>query len=83
MKWVEVEALANIRDVNVKRFVWKNIATRFGVPQILVFDNGLQFDSKEFRENCSNLGIINRYSSSSYPKAMDKLKQRTRPLLMV
>ena len=31
-KWVEAEALANIRDVNVKKFIWKNIVTRFGVP---------------------------------------------------
>ena len=26
-KWVEVELLANIRDVDVKRFIWKNIFT--------------------------------------------------------
>ena len=26
-KWVEVELLANIRDVDVKRFIWKNIVT--------------------------------------------------------
>ena len=31
-KWVEAEALANIRDVDVKNFIWKNIVTRFGVP---------------------------------------------------
>ena len=24
-KWVEAEPLANIRDVDAKRFVWKNI----------------------------------------------------------
>ena len=28
-KWVEVEPLANIRDVDAKRFVWKNIVTQF------------------------------------------------------
>ena len=66
-KWVEAEALANIRDVDVKKFVWKNIITRFGVPQVLILDNGLQFDGKAFREYCSNLGIINRYSSPAYP----------------
>ena len=27
--WVEVEPLANIRDVDAKRFVWKKIVTRF------------------------------------------------------
>ena len=28
MKWVEAEPLANIRDVDAKRFVWKNIVTQ-------------------------------------------------------
>ena len=47
-KWVEAEALANIRDVDVKKFVWRNIVTRFRVPESLVSNNGLQFDSKTF-----------------------------------
>ena len=40
-EWVEAEPLANIRDVDVKRFIWKNIVTRFGVPNVLISDNGL------------------------------------------
>ena len=67
-KWVEAEPLANIRDVDVKRFVWKNIITRFGVPHMLISDNGLQFDSKMFRKYCGELGIINRYSTPAYPQ---------------
>ena len=35
-KWVETEPLANIRDVDVQRFIWKNILTRFGVPYALI-----------------------------------------------
>ena len=35
-KWVEAEPLANIRDVDAKRFIWKNIVTRFGVPHVLI-----------------------------------------------
>ena len=31
-KWVEAEPLVNIRDMDAKRFVWKNIATWFGIP---------------------------------------------------
>ena len=31
IKWVEVEPLANIRDKDVKRFIWKNIVTQFRV----------------------------------------------------
>ena len=67
-KWVEAEPLANIRDVDVKRFIWKNIVTRFGVPYVLISDNGLQFDSKTFRKYCSKLGIKNRYSTPAYPQ---------------
>ena len=67
-KWVEIEPLANIRDVDVKRFIWKNIITRFGVPYILISDNGLQFDSKAFRKYYSDLGIKNRYSTPAYPQ---------------
>ena len=47
-KQAEAEALANIQDVDIKKFVWKNIVTRFGVLESLVADNGLQFDSQAF-----------------------------------
>ena len=66
-KWVEAEPLANIRDVDAKRFVWKNIVTRFGVPHVLISDNGLQFDSKMFRKYCGEL-FTNRYSTPAYPQ---------------
>ena len=65
---MEAEALANIQDVDVKKFVWRNIVMRFGVSDFLVFNNGLQIDSKVFRELCSNLGIKNKYSTSAYPQ---------------
>ena len=32
---------------------------RFGVSDPLISDNGLPFDSKAFREFCSDLGIRN------------------------
>ena len=67
-KWVEAEPLANIRDVDAKKFVWKSIVTRFGVPYVLISDNGLQFDSKMFRNYCGELGITNRYSTPTYPQ---------------
>ena len=67
-KWVEAETLANIRDVDVKKFLWKNIVTRFGTPHTLVSNNVLQFDSKAFRRYYSELGIVNRYFTPSYPQ---------------
>ena len=60
--------MANIRDVDAQKFIWKNIITHFGTPRTLIFDNGLQFDSKSFREYCREFGIINRYSTPTYPQ---------------
>ena len=73
-KWVETELLANIRDVDVKKFVWKNIVTRFEIPYSLISDNGLQFDSKSFRRYCCKLGITNRYSTPTYPQGNGQAK---------
>ena len=38
-KWVEAEAYASIKDRDVKRFVWKNIVCRFGIPRTIIADN--------------------------------------------
>ena len=40
-KWVNAKPLSNIRDIDAKRFIWRNIITRFGIPHTLILDNGL------------------------------------------
>ena len=52
-KWVEAEALATITEKNVRSFIWKNIICRYGIPRVLVSDNGKQFDNDAFRDFCS------------------------------
>ena len=54
--------------MDAKKFVWKNIVARFGVPYTLFLDNDLQFDSKSFRRYCYDLEITNRYSTLAYPQ---------------
>ena len=44
-------------------------------------DNGLQFDSKAIREYCSNLGIINRYSSLAYPQSNGQAKATNKTIV--
>ena len=60
--------------MDAKRFVWKNIVTRFGVPYTLISDNDLQFDSKAFRRYCCDLGITNRYFTPIYPQGNGQAK---------
>ena len=39
-KWVEAKALATIIEKNIWSFFWKNIICRYGIPRVLVSDNG-------------------------------------------
>ena len=68
-KWVEVEALANIIEKNIRNFVWRCIVCRFGILRVLISDNGKQFDNDFFRDFCSQLGIRNHYFSPAHPQA--------------
>ena len=82
-KWVEAELLASITQQNVKNFVWKNIVCRFGVPMVLVFDHGRQFDNALFRNFCAHFGIQNHYSSLSHPQANGQAEVANRSLLKI
>uniref|UniRef100_A0A2N9FR62 Uncharacterized protein n=1 Tax=Fagus sylvatica TaxID=28930 RepID=A0A2N9FR62_FAGSY len=68
-KWVEAEPLAHIRDTDAKRFFWRNVVTRFGIPRAVISDNGTQFEGKVFKGFCSELGIKNFFSTPGYPQA--------------
>ena len=35
-KWVEAEALSRITDHQIRKFLWMNVITRFGVPHEIV-----------------------------------------------
>ena len=73
-KWVEAEALATITEKNVRSFVWRNIVCRYGIPRVLVLDNGKQFDNDAFRDFCSQLGIKNHYSAPPHLQANEQVE---------
>ena len=54
--------------MDAKRFVWKNIVTRFRISHTLISNNGLQFDNKAFRRYYCDFGIKNKYSTPAYPQ---------------
>ena len=38
--WVETELVTMITEAKVTSFVWKNIICRFGIPHVIISDNG-------------------------------------------
>ncbi|GJY06745.1 reverse transcriptase domain-containing protein [Tanacetum coccineum] len=42
-KWIEAKPVATITGNQIKKFVWDNILCRFGLPGVIISDNGKQF----------------------------------------
>ena len=82
-KWVEAEALATITEKNMQIFVWRCIVCRFGIPRVLVSNNGKQFDNDSFWDFCSQLGIGNHYSSPTHPQANGQVEVTNQSLLKI
>ena len=74
IKWVEIEPLTTITEKNACSFVWKRIICRFGIPRVLIFDNGKQFNNDAFRDFCNQSGIKNHYSSPAHPQANEQIE---------
>ena len=71
-KWVEAEPVMTITKAKVTCFVWKNIIYRFGVPCVIISNNGKQFDNPKFQKFCQDLGVKNHYSSLRHPQTNDQ-----------
>ena len=82
-KWVEAKAVATITEKNVQSFVWKNIICKYGIPRVLVSDNGKQFNNNALRDFYSQLGIKNHYSLPAHPQANGQVEVMNRSLLKI
>ena len=80
-KWVEAEPLATITEHQMKKFVWKNLVTRFGLPKAIITDNGPQFAGRRFREFCAGHGIQLKYSSVAHPQTNGLVEVTNRSIL--
>ena len=68
-KWIEAKPLAKITTKQVTQFIWENVMCRYGIPRILVTDNGRQFDNEDFKEYCGDNNIELRFTSVAHPQA--------------
>ena len=77
---MEAKAVATITGAQVKAFLWKNIVTRYGIPRVLVSDNGTQFESALVTDFCELLRIERRFSPVYYPQANGQVEVMNRIL---
>jgi hypothetical protein len=80
-KWVEAEALTNIRGATCVKFCWKNIICRYGIPKIIVTDNGAQFENDPFKSWCTKYGIEQKVTSVYHPQPNGQVEVTNRTIV--
>jgi hypothetical protein len=74
-KWVEAEPLTNITAFNILCFFKRDILARFGIPQVMVTDNGTQFTDKRFREFLVAINTKQRFTSVEHPQKVKPMSR--------
>ncbi|XP_057775328.1 uncharacterized protein LOC130994298 [Salvia miltiorrhiza] len=80
-KWIEAESFHQVRDKEVKGFIWKNMICRYGVPKEIVMDNGFQFISANFQDFCRFWNIKLSFSTPRYPQANGQAESSNKTIM--
>lgn len=81
-KWAEAAPLRKIGEDEVKKFLWEDIILRFGVPKVIVADNGKQFVGRKINTFLAELGIEHRTSSVGHPQANGQVEVTNKSLFV-
>nr|GEU86804.1 hypothetical protein [Tanacetum cinerariifolium] len=79
--WVETAPLATITGNNILKFVWNNIVCRFGIPGIIVSDNGKQFAENPFHDWRNELNIKQQFTPIAHPQVNGQTEITNRTLI--
>jgi len=76
-----VEPVATITADRVRKFYWKKIICRFGLPAVLVTDNGTQFASSSVANFCKEWGIQLNFTSVEHPQSNGQVESANKVIL--
>lgn len=79
-RWPEVIPLSDITAPTVARAFFTNWIARFGVPDVVVTDQGRQFESTLFQELSKLLGFHKRRTTAYHPQANGMIERFHRTL---
>lgn len=71
-KWVEAIPIKSVTQAKFITFLTKNIIIMFGIPQILIMDNGPNFKGKDMKAFCKMFHIMQTFSFIYYPQGNGK-----------
>ncbi|KAM1135026.1 hypothetical protein ACFXTH_044140 [Malus domestica] len=78
---VETEPMTTTTQMDTKRFIWKHIICRFGIPHSIVIDNGRHFVGKYLAKFFKKYGIKQHMSTPRYPKYNGQAEESNKTIL--
>jgi ribonuclease HI len=82
-KWVEAEALTEASAPTVRRFIFRNIVCRFGIPECLVADRGAAFMAAEVNELMTDFGIQFLHSTPYYAQSNGQAEASNKVIITI
>ena len=73
-KWIEARPITNIRSEQAILFCTDNIHW-FGIPNVIITDNGTQFTCKKFVDFCDRLHIRVNWSAVAHPRTNGQVER--------
>ncbi|GKC40379.1 reverse transcriptase domain-containing protein [Tanacetum coccineum] len=80
-KWMEAKPLATISRKEVKKFVWQNIVCMFGLPKVIVTDNGTRLVNDPFKSWCEKWKIKQMNTVVAHPQANGLVERANKSLM--
>nr|GFA41095.1 reverse transcriptase domain-containing protein [Tanacetum cinerariifolium] len=65
----------------MEKFIWEHIVCRFGVPEIIISDNGKQFAKGIFIVFCQRIGIYESFTLVYHPQANGQVEVTNRDII--
>nr|GEV57016.1 hypothetical protein [Tanacetum cinerariifolium] len=80
-KWIKAKPVLKITGKEVIRFVMDNIICRFGLPRIIVTDNGAQLINNPFKIWCGRFEIHQMNTTVAHPQVNGLVERDNRSLM--
>ena len=79
-KWVEALAVPNFTAETTANFVFNKIICKFGIPQTIITDQGINFESQLVQALCKLLGVKKIRSTPYHPQTNGQVERFNRTL---
>lgn len=79
-KWIEAKPTREATAKVAVKFLMEEVLCRFGVPMVIVTDNGSHFKG-DFHEFCQKMGIWHKFGTAYHPQTTGQ-DERTNGLLL-